>query len=129
MYGGLPWCSVKWLRICLLMQGTQVRCLVGISHLLRGNQASPCSAAREATTMRSPRTAVTRSHCLLQREKALTQQPRPSTAKRKQINNVFNVWKHRRPPPQIPKAILRKKNGARGIMLPDYWYKGVIRTL
>ena len=31
--------------------------------------------------------------------------------------------------PQIPKAILRKKNGAGGIMLPDYWYKGVIRTL
>ena len=44
---------------------------------------SPCSATREATIMRSPRTATKSSPQSPQLEKTLAQQPRPNAAKNK----------------------------------------------
>ena len=109
----------RWLRICLPMQGIQVRALVqedptchGATKPVRHNYwactleptshnywahepqllslctYSPCFTAREATAMRSPRTAMKSSPCLPQLEKACMQQRRPSTVKNK-INKFF----------------------------------------
>ena len=66
---------------------------LGRSHMPRSNWAgepqllslrvwSLCSATREATIMRGPRTAMKSGPCLLQLEKALTQKRRPNTAKK-----------------------------------------------
>ena len=81
----------------------------GRSHMLRSNKAcapqllslrsrahepqllspraqSPCSATKEATTMRSPRIAMKSGPRSPQLEKACAQQRRPNTDKNKQIN-------------------------------------------
>ena len=103
------WASlvVQWIRICLPMQGTWVWSLVqedpscrGATKPVRHNYWacalepashncwspcawSPCSTTREATAMRSPRTATKSSPRSLQLEKAHMQQWRPNTAKNK----------------------------------------------
>ena len=67
---------------------------LGGSHMLRSSWArepqllslhfwSLCSAAREATTVRGPRTAMKSGPRLPQLEKALAQKQRPNTAKNK----------------------------------------------
>ena len=54
---------------------------------------SPCSATREATAMRSPRTTTKSSPCSPQLEKAHAQQQRPNAAKRerKQASKLSNL--------------------------------------
>ena len=77
---------VQWLRICLPMQGTQVRSLVGElrSHMPRGNEArapqllspcattrepachrlqSPCTTTREKPTRRNERSQMLQGRC------------------------------------------------------------------
>ena len=80
---------------------------LGGSHMPRSNWArepqllslrvwSLCSAAREAATVRGPRTAMKGGPRLPQLEKALAQKRRPNTAKNKYINKIkkkFSVVK------------------------------------
>ena len=80
------------MRICLPMQGTQVRALVWEDPTCRGAPGprepqllslrvwSLCSATGEAATVRGPRTAMRSGPHLPQLEKALTQKQRPNTA-------------------------------------------------
>ena len=89
----------QWLRICLPVQGTQVRALVQedpacrgatklvchnywahVPQLLKPMHLEPMLCNREATAMRSPHTASKSSPCLLQLEKARVQQQRPNAA-------------------------------------------------
>ena len=97
----------QWLRIHLPMQGTRIRALLwedptccGATKPVRHNYwvraleptchtywspsaQSPCSATREATAMRIPRTARKSSPRSPQLEKARMQQRRPNAAKNK----------------------------------------------
>ena len=74
---------------------------LGRSHMPRSNWArepqllslhiwSLCSATREATIVRVPRTAMKSGPCLPQLEKALAQKRRPNTAKKNNDNNKIN---------------------------------------
>ena len=98
---------VQWLRIRPPVQGTRVWALVWEEAACRGATKpmhhnywacalgpashnywsprtwSPCSATREATAMRSPRTSMKSSPCSPQLEKARTQQWRPNAVKNK----------------------------------------------
>ena len=102
------WTSLvaQWLRIRLPMQGTQVQALVWEDPTCRRATKpvphnywawaleplchnywspctySPCSATREATTMRSLPTATKSSPRFPQLEKACAQHQRPNTAKK-----------------------------------------------
>ena len=76
---------VQWLRICLPMQGTQVPSLVQedpTCHVatkpVNHNYWTWVPRACALHTMRSPRTTVKSSSCLLQLEKACVQQWRPN---------------------------------------------------
>ena len=101
----------QWLKICLLMQRTRVRITgsspgLGGSHMPQSNKAcepqllslriwSPCSATREAVTVRGPRTVMKSGPHLPQLEKALAQKWRPNTAKNK-INKQINLKKKKK---------------------------------
>ena len=85
----------QWLRICLPMQGTQVRVLVWEDpimpwsnwarepQLLSLRVWSLCSTTGEAAIVRGPRTAMKSGPHSPQLEKALAQKRRPNTAKNK----------------------------------------------
>ena len=106
---------VQWLRISLPMQGTQVRALVWEDPTCRGatmpvshnywacalepsrhnywslRAESLCSATKEATAMRSPRTTTKSSPCSRQLEKARVQQRRPNTANKLKTTTTNNT--------------------------------------
>ena len=85
----------QWLKIRLPMQGMWVRALVRDDPTYHGATKpvshnnwspcaySPCSATREATTMRSPHTTMKSSPRSPQLEEACMQQWRPNASKNK----------------------------------------------
>ena len=91
---------VQWLRICLPMQGHGFepwsRRIPHVAEQLSPRATTPethahrsqCSTTREATAMRSPRTATKSSPCSPQLEKARMQQQRPNAA----INKIFKKY-------------------------------------
>ena len=74
---------------------------------LSHNYWSPCSATREATATRSPRTAMKSSPRSLQLEKAGMQQWRPNAAKKKK-KKIYNIC-HNRLISLIYKEVLKTK--------------------
>ena len=106
------WASLvaQWLRIRLPVQGTRVRALVREDPTCRraakpmrhnywactlqpvsNEYWSPCSATREATAIRSPRTATKSSPSSPQLEIAHMQRQKPNTAKKKS-SQYMGVW-------------------------------------
>ena len=65
-----------------------------VPQLLKPACLDPCSATREATAMRSLRTATKSSPHLVQLEKAHVQQRRPNAAKNKLINSLKKKATH-----------------------------------
>ena len=117
----------QWLRICLPIQGTGVRALVREDPTCRGATKpvchnywsprawSPCSATREATAMRSPRTAIKSSPRSPQLEKACAQQRRPNTAKNQSINQSINLLKKKNSLPD-KEGMPVEEDGIKGVV-------------
>ena len=96
------------MRVCLLVQGTWVRTLVWEDPTCRGAARprepqllslcvwSLCSATREATIVRGPRTAMKSGPRLPQQQKALAQKRRPNIAINQSINQIFKKKKKKK---------------------------------